>query len=211
MSDRKTAIIAGAFFILATMAGVTVAVILGPLLGAEAPLQALAANAGMVRLATLLDIIMAGAVIAIAVVLYPVLARAHKALAAGYLVARTVEGLLLALGGMAWIGLLSATEAQAGLLMERSTALFSLGAEITFGVTALILNTMLWQARLVPRWLSGWGFIGGGLILALGVLKLLGLPYASAEAALTAPIALNEMVLALWLIIKGFSRTTSGQ
>ena len=53
------------------------------MLGADAPLQTVAANAGMVRLATLLDIIIAGVVVAIAVVLYPVLARSHKALATG--------------------------------------------------------------------------------------------------------------------------------
>ncbi len=206
MSDRKTAVIAGLFFILATAMGVGVAVLLAPLLGAEAPLPAVQANAGLVRLATLMDIVMAGAVIAIAVVLYPVLARSHKALAAGYLMARTVEGLLLALGGMAWLGLLTASEAQAGLLMAQSTALFALGAEVTFGVTALVLNTVLFQARLVPRWLSLWGLVGGGLILALGVIKVLGLPYGAVEAALTAPIALNEMVLAVWLIVKGFSK-----
>jgi len=185
--------------------GVTIAIFLSPILQGENLMQALAANSGIMRLATLLDIIMAGAVIAIAVVLYPVLERTHKTLAAGYLIARTVEGVLLALGGVVWLGLLSATEAQVGMLLDSSTALFTLGAEITFGITALILNTVFWQARLVPRWLSGWGLIGGGLIMALGVLKVLGLPYEAVEAALTAPIALNEMVLAVWLIAKGFS------
>ena len=201
MPDRKTGVITGLFFILATAMGVTMAVILGPILQAEAVLE----NAGVVRLSVLLNFIMAGAVIAIAVVLYPVLQRTHKTMAAGYLVARTVEGIVLALGGMAWLGLLNATEAQAGMLMDSSTALFTLGAEVTFGVTALILNAVFLQTRLVPRWLSLWGLIGGGLILALGVLKVLGLPYTAVEAALTAPIALNEMVLAVWLIVKGFS------
>lgn len=201
MPDRKTAVITGLFFILATAMGVTMAVFFGPILQAEAVLE----NAGVVRISVLLNFIMAGAVIAIAVVLYPVLQRTHKTMAVGYLVARTVEGIVLALGGMAWLGLLTATEAQAGMLMDSSTALFTLGAEVTFGVTALILNAVFLQTRLVPRWLSLWGLVGGGLILALGVLKVLGLPYTAIEAAFTAPIALNEMVLAVWLIVKGFS------
>jgi len=208
MSDRKIAVSAGVFFILATVMGVTVAIILGPILGAEAPLPAVLANAGLVRLSTVLDIIMAGAVIAIAVVLYPVLRRVSTALAVGYLAARIVEGIALALGGLAWLGLVVGQTDAHGMgemIMEASTALFTLGAEITFGITALILNAAFIKAGLVPRWLSFWGFIGGGLILLLGVLKISGLPYGAVEAAFTAPIALNEMVLAVWLIVKGFS------
>jgi len=208
MSDRKIAVSAGVFFILATAMGVTMAVLLAPILQGEDPLKAAVENAGVMRVSVLLNFIMAGAVIAIAVVLFPVLRRVSTALAVGYLAARIVEGIALALGGMAWLGLVGSQTDAHGLgemMMEASTALFTLGAEITFGITALILNAAFIKAGLVPRWLSFWGFIGGGLILLLGVLKIAGLPYAAVEAAFTAPIALNEMVLAVWLIVKGFS------
>ncbi len=197
--------LAGVFFILATGMGVTMAILLAPILQGENPLPAVAENAGTMRLSVLLNMVMAAAVVAIAVVLYPVLQRHSKTLAIGYLAARLAEGIFLALAGMAWLGLSPNTPALSELLMTQSTAMFTLGAEITFGITALILNVLLIKAQLVPRWLSYWGLIGGGLILALGVLKTAGLPYAAVEAAFTAPIALNEMVLAVWLIVKGFS------
>ena len=206
MPEKRTSeVLAGVFFILATVMGVTMAILLAPILQGENPLQAVAENAGTMRLSVLLNIIMAGAVIAIAVVLYPILQRYSKTLAIGYLTARLGEGIFLALAGMAWLGLSPNTPALSELLMAQSTAMFTLGAEITFGITALILNTLLIKAQLVPRWLSYWGLLAGGLILALGVLKTAGLPYAALEAAFTAPIALNEMVLAVWLIVKGFS------
>lgn len=89
--------------------------------------------------------------------------------------------------------------------MALSTSAFTLGAEIVFGVTALLLNVILWRTKLVPGLISLWGLIGGTLLLALGIMKTLGISVDVIEIAFTAPIALNEMVLAIWLIIKGFS------
>lgn len=81
---------------------------------------------------------------------------------------------------------------------------FTLGASIVFGFTAIILNDTLFRYKLVPAFISLWGFIGGLLILTLGVMKILDIDVSSIEIAFTAPIALNEMALAVWLIVKGF-------
>ena len=81
-----------------------------------------------------------------------------------------------------------------------------------FGLSALILYTLLYQSRLVPRWLSAWGFIGGVMVLTAGVLRLFGESSTSPTSILlTVPIGINEMVLAVWLIVRGFnsSPTTS--
>ncbi len=218
-SDRNTAIIIGMFFILATAMGVTNAILLGPLVGAENPLITMSENAGTVGWATLLNLIMAGAVVAIAVVIYPVLKRSHETLAVGYLAARIVEGIMLALAGASWLALSELGQAfvQAGMpdggyyqtlgqiLLSGGTTTFTLGAEIVFGLTALILNFSFIQTRIIPRWLSIWGFVGGALLLSLGVLKILGLSVSGIEIAFTVPIALNEMVLAIWLIAIGFA------
>ena len=70
-----------------------------------------------------------------------------------------------------------------------------------YGLGALILNYLLYQSELVPRWLSVWGLVGGALMLAMGVLRLFGRPV----MLLALPIILNEMVLAVWLIVVGFN------
>jgi len=61
-------------------------------------------------------------------------------------------------------------------------------------------------SSLVPRWLSVWGLIGGAGVLVYGILGIFGLDTNAADASslLAAPIAVQEMVFASYLIIKGF-------
>jgi len=77
----------------------------------------------------------------------------------------------------------------------------SVPEQFPYGLGALILNYLLYQSELVPRWLSVWGLVGGALILAMGVLRLFGRPV----FILAIPIILNELVLAGWLIGIGFN------
>jgi hypothetical protein len=73
--------------------------------------------------------------------------------------------------------------------------------QFPYGLGVLILNYALYQSELVPRWLSGWGLVGGALILAMGLLRMFG----HSVFFLAIPIILNEMVLAVWLIVIGFN------
>jgi hypothetical protein len=67
-------------------------------------------------------------------------------------------------------------------------------------------GSLLYQSKLIPRWLSGWGLIGATLILLTGLLGFFGLSLESTTTTiLAAPIALQEMVFAVWLIVKGFN------
>ncbi len=77
-----------------------------------------------------------------------------------------------------------------------------LGIMIVFSLTALILNYLLYQSKLVPRWISGWGLIGAILLLVAGMLEIFGF---NPTEILSLPIALQEMVFAVWLIVKGFN------
>jgi len=73
--------------------------------------------------------------------------------------------------------------------------------QFPYGLGVLILNYALYQSELIPRWLSGWGLVGGALILAMGLLRMFG----HSVFFLAIPIILNEMVLAVWLIVIGFN------
>jgi len=77
--------------------------------------------------------------------------------------------------------------------------------QFPYGLGVLILNYALYQSELVPRWLSVWGLVGGALILAMGLLRLFGYPV----IFLAIPIILNELVLAIWLIVKGFNSSAN--
>jgi hypothetical protein len=79
--------------------------------------------------------------------------------------------------------------------------------KIVFSLGALMFYAALYQSRLIPRWLSGWGLIGATLHLASGLLVLFGwlAEYPIMGLIWDLPIALQEMVMAVWLIVKGFS------
>jgi len=75
-----------------------------------------------------------------------------------------------------------------------------------YGLGALMFNYMLYQSKLISRWLSVWGLIGATLHLAEGVLAMFGFPDISVLGVpVFLPIALQEMVYAVWLIVKGFN------
>ena len=83
---------------------------------------------------------------------------------------------------------------------------YVVGSLLAFGVGALILYGLLYRSGFVPDWLALWGLIGAALITVRGIAEVAGTEFSGAvQGLLAAPIALNEMVLAVWLIIKGFS------
>jgi hypothetical protein len=66
---------------------------------------------------------------------------------------------------------------------------------------------IFYQSKLIPRWLSGWGFVGVTLGLAAGLLVLFRVTssLSTLQVVLNIPIGVNEMVLAVWLIVKGLN------
>ena len=69
---------------------------------------------------------------------------------------------------------------------------------------ALIFYYLLYRSKLNPRWLSGWGLLGATLFLATVPFRMFGLIPPS-MVVLAVPLILNELVLAIWLIVKGFN------
>ena len=80
-------------------------------------------------------------------------------------------------------------------------------AGLAFVVGTFLYNYVMYRSRLVPRWLSGWGLVGA--VLALVATVYTGFTqdfgFTTVNSVLMAPIGLQEMVLAIWLIAKGFS------
>jgi hypothetical protein len=218
MSDSKRdARVVGILFIVASVT----AIIGGSM--AALPLEdadyllGLAGQDTQVISGVLLLVVQTVAVVGIAVLLYPVLRLEHSGLALGYVAARTIEGVLVLVGALSVLALVTLSRDQAEAvgappLGEVLAATYDwsylLGPMLFFSVSALILYPMLLRARLVPAWLPVWGLAGGLLLLARTVAELYGADLSGvAQGLLAAPIGINEMVLALWLIIKGFNLT----
>lgn len=215
MTERTTARVVGALFIVATGAGLLGIVVAQPVLDAGDYLTEVSRNPSSVATGALLELVMGLAVAAIAVAIYPVLRRVSERAALGYIVARTAEGMLIILGAIAGLTLLSLSRDVVGagtpdpsllsvgdtLLAVRDGVYYAV-LPIVFGLSAVILNSVLYQARLMPRWLSGWGLVGAVLFFATGPLVMYGVE-PSALTVLAAPIGLQEMAFAAWLIVRG--------
>ncbi len=83
------------------------------------------------------------------------------------------------------------------------------GAGVGFmavGIGTLTLNYALFRTRLVPRWISAFGLFAGASILAARVMAIAGLELPSATVTIMdLPLFVEEMVVAVWLIVKGFN------
>ena len=216
MTERTTGRLVGGLFIVATLAGVLAVVLPEPVGRTHDYLLGVGGNVGRAATAALLELIMGIAVAAIAVAIYPILQRSGVRMALGYVVVRAAEGLLILIGTVGSLSLLTTgrmyVDAQASdaSLLARGDALLAervwvWGAiePIIFALSAVILSAVLYRARLVPRWLSLWGLFGGTLWVVAGVLVIYGLD-SSSVTPMAAPIALQEMVFAVYLIVRGF-------
>ncbi len=171
-------------------------------------------------LTSLIEFVWAATAAGIAIGLYPVLTSSGRSLALGSVAARTVEGMLILVGTLSLLVLLSVSQGSAAagpvaaassqvvgdtLLAVREWVFGFLGF-LPFTVGASMYYSLLYRSRLVPRWLSGWGLIGAGLCLVAtvqaGFTQDFG--FTSVNTVLNIPIGLQEMVLAVWLIAKGF-------
>jgi hypothetical protein len=220
MSDRNAARVAGALFIAATVPFSISVAVLAPLLESPDFLALIAGHPGRVSAGILLELTNHVAVVGIAVVLYPILRRDSERLALGYVVARSIEGALFAVATTNLIKLKALSDrvgaANPSGVEALSTTLLA-GHDwnqvtlpfVAFALGALILNYHLFRRKLVPRWISGWGFVAGASILLARLFLLGGAPLTpTIVTAMDAPIFAQEMVFAVWLIVRGFAEPT---
>lgn len=217
-SDKTTARLVGILFIIATATAIVGGSLLLPLDEPDYLVQAVA-NEGQMLSGVLLEMILVLSVIGIAVMFHPILKRHDDGLPLAYIGARTLEGVLLLAASMSALVVLTLGQdyGEAGaagvqslgdVLLATRDWTYLIGSMVMLGVGGLILYPLLYRSRLVPPWLSLWGLLGAALILVRGLLEMYGVDFSGVmQGILAAPIAVQEMVMAAWLIIKGFDRT----
>ena len=215
-SNRKTAIIVGVLFLIAT-----VIIIIGGIfsLSIYEPdyLTAVSANENQVIFGALLEMIATAAIVGIPIAVFPILKKHNEGLALGYVGTRIFEGLAIFLNTIILLSILALSQEfvntvtpdasyfqTSGALLLAVRDWLSVLVDFPFPIGALIFNYLLYQTKLTPRWLAVLGLIGGALWLATAPLRMFGFSPPSMEF-LAAPIAVQEMILAVWLIVKGFN------
>jgi hypothetical protein len=219
-TSRVNAVAAGMLFIVATVVDLISRVVLvQPILGDPIDLYRVSANSDQVLLGAFLLFIGASAAAGIAIALYPVLRTHSEGLALGSVAFRLIEGvlyigivvcllLLVALSqesATAGAAASSAYEVPGVLLMAARDSLGEV-AVLAFGLGALMYYWVFFRTRLVPRWLSAWGLVAIVSLMVAIVLVMFGVtePMSTTQIVLALPILVQEMVLAVWLIAKGF-------
>jgi hypothetical protein len=211
-SSRKIAIAAGALYLL-TFVSIPTLALYGPvhepnyILGSGPDTGAIFGG--------ILEIVVALAGIGTAVALYPVVKRQNEGVALGFVGSRVLEAGTIFAGVMCLLSVVSLRQAGAGAdalvtghaLVAMYDRMFLIGQSFIPAVNALLLGSLLYQSRLVPRVLPLLGFIGATLLVAGDIAVLFGLigQHAPSTALAAIPIALWEFSLGVWLIAKGFN------
>ena len=219
--SRKAAKFVGGLYILGTVAGILSLVFTGPILEQPDYLTQVSTNPNQIVIGALLVLTMGLALAMVSVIMFPILKMYNEALAVGYVVFRgaleAVTYFALVIGWLC-IPLISqeysrASAAQASYFQSLGDLILKAHAQIghvltiVFILGALIYYYALFRANLVPRWLSGWGLLAAIPYFVSGLLGLFAIlsPMSTVQMVLVLPLAVQEMVLAVWLIVRGFN------
>jgi hypothetical protein len=216
---RAAATTAGILYITGTVAGVVSMVVSAPVRDARDPLAYAVEHSGTVVTAALLILVMGLSLAFVPVVLFPVLRPIDEVLAVGYLIVRgaveTTSYVVLAIGWLLLVPLGEAMAAGAGTASPAGVRVGSLviDAEAANAVLAVVFclgagmfYVLLYRSRIAPRWISAWGLVAIPFYLAADLLAIYGVLDANApeQVLMFMPMAVQEMVLAVWMIARGF-------
>ncbi len=225
---RMNAVMAGVLYFLGTVFGVLGGVIGGevlssfsfgrPLVGVDL-LGIVAANSTRITGGSLLYLMMGISLMAMTVFLYPIFRKDSEELAMGMVLFRgALEGTFYFLSSLGFLALVLlgneyiTTGADSAALQSMGNVLYGFQGRlaptgtILFLIGAVCLYISFYRTRLIPRWLSVWGFIGVVLYMASAFLKFFNLD-SGIGFYLEMVLAPQEIVMAVWLIVKGFNRS----
>jgi len=214
-THRKSATLAGVLFLLATVTYISGNAMIESIMSAPDYLVDVYSKKNQVIAGVLLEFMNSAAVVGIAIVLFPILKRHNEKIALGYVGFRVIEAVLLIVGSIGPLLLikLSREYIAAGapsdsyfhvlgtLTAEGSFLAFQL-AMIALGLYSLLFCYLLYRSQLIPRFLSVLGLIGYASLSASAIVELMG----HNGMFLYTPGALFEIVMPIWLIVKGFNR-----
>ena len=225
---RKTAMLAGGLYLVTFAASIPARFyFLDPVLSDPGSIVGSGADT-RVLVGGLLDMVNALACIATAVVLFRVVKRQSETLALGFVASRLLEAAIIAIGVVSLFAVVTLRQDLAGTAGAEEASLvpvgaalvsvyewtFLLGPGVTAAISALLPGTLVYRSGLVPRAIPLMGLIGGPLLLA----SVIGIVFgthdldAGLHVIAAAPIALWELSLGVWLVVKGFrpSLVTTG-
>lgn len=224
-THRRAAVIVGILFIFASVSAILAVLFFQPILAGPDFLVNGAASKNQVILGVLMELVLVGTAIGTAIGLFPVLRPYGERIALAHLCFRFLEAIAITIGIVAVLSLVtmsqefvaavapdaSAYHVAGNLLLAIKNWTFILGPHLLLGVNTLMYSALLYKSKLVPRPLAILGLTGATLVPIAALLELFGVigMWSVWVGLLAAPIGVYEMILAVWLIVKGFNPAAS--
>src|ERR1700733_11188426 len=219
-SLRKTALVAGVFYLI-TFISIPTLALYGPVKNHRDWILSSGSHTG-VLVGGFLEVIVALAGIGTAVTLYPVVKRENEGMALGFVAARVLEAGMIFTGAVSLLSLVSLRQNPGGAAGANAAALvttaashvavynwaFLLGQSLMPAVNALLLGTLLYRSRLVPRIIPAIGLIGAPLLICTVIATLFGGFKLGSPMPAALLVAAWELSLGVWLVVKGFKAAT---
>lgn len=217
-SARKTALVGGLFYLITFASSIPAVLLLDPVLSDPNYILGPGAD-GQVLLGLFLDLVNALACIGSAVALFSVLKRQHEGFALGFVTTRIFEAAVIIVGVLSLLTVVTlrqagaAEGADAASLVTVGQALvatrdwtFLIGPSVMASLNAMLLGTLMYRSRLVPRVIPALGLIGAPLLLSWAIGTFFGISEGGTLWHLIglAPIFVWELSLGIWLVVKGF-------
>ena len=220
---RMTARVVGLVYLAGFVVGIGGDMLSQPLLGAPNRLAAVAASSMTLAIAAILWLMAVIGDAAHGVLMYPILKRYNERIAVGYLAARIMDAVFIAIMVLLILFQIPLANAYVQAAASDSLGLQALSTVLlhakqyayqvgmsTLGVSGLMLCYTLYRARLIPRVLAIWGLVGYGVILVGMLSEIAGLGL-GVELTSALPGGLWEVFMGVWLLAKGFSSSPVAQ
>jgi hypothetical protein len=216
-AEQRTARIMGAWFLGTFVFSIPAFAFYDPLLD-HAEYVVGGGHDTRIGVGALLEICLSVSGIATAVVIFPIVKRVNESMALGYIASRTVESILILIGVLSLLSVVALRDdhaaTDAGALIGDADSLLALhdqtallGPQFCAGVgNGILLGYLMWRSRLLPRLMVMFGLVGGPLAVLAGLGVLLGAwgMHSGLPVAMTAPEAIWEFSLSVWLLARGF-------
>lgn len=220
-SNRTAAALVGVLFILAAVSSIAGLLLYDPILNGPDYLIQGPAHANQVILGALMELILVVSAVGTSITMFPILRTYNETLALGHVCFRFLEAVIITVGIISVLSLLTLSrdfaasaapdtasfQASGTLLKAIHDWTFMLGPNFMLGINTMMYSYIFYKTGLIPRSISILGLTGSALVFAAALLEMFGVfPQLSVWGALLSlPVAANEMILAVWLIGKGFN------
>ncbi|HQW25439.1 MAG TPA: DUF4386 domain-containing protein [Saprospiraceae bacterium] len=222
-SNRSNAIAAGILFIIAAVAAMTGRILYGPILADPDYIIKGTAHEAQVLWGAFFEILTAFAVIGTPVALFPVLRKYNQSLAIATVSFRLLETTMIIVGILSLLTIVTLSheftneinpDTTSYLLAGKSLLAFqnwtfAFGPNVALGPSTFMTGYLLYRSKLVPRFISILGMVGGPVIFTCGVLVMFGMFTQTSlwGGLLAIPVFVYEMSLAIRLLSRGFNKT----